>query len=89
MDYENSYKLAVIPVWPLRKDEIPLIVSYFFSASPVFLKGMGADPNKLPNKQEWAQSIENEIDLPLEKKSYSIYSGFTTTKRLDIPTLPF
>ena len=39
-DYENSYKLAVITVRPLRKEEIPLIVSYFFSASPEFLKGM-------------------------------------------------
>ena len=55
-------------VRPLKKEEIPLIVSYFFSASPEFLKGMGADPNKLPNKQEWAQSIENEIDLPVEEK---------------------
>ena len=55
-------------VRPLRKEEIPLIVSYFFSASPEFLKGMEADPNKLPNKQEWAQSIENEIDLPVEEK---------------------
>ena len=29
---------------------------------------MGANPNKLPNKLEWTQTIKNEIDLPLEEK---------------------
>ena len=55
-------------VRPLTKEEIPLIVSYFFSATPGFLRGMGANPDKLPNKLEWTQTIEKEIDLPLEEK---------------------
>ena len=55
-------------VRPLTKEEIPLIVSYFFSATPGFLRGMGANPDKLPNKLEWSQTIEKEIDLPLEEK---------------------
>ena len=57
-----------IQVRPLKKEETPLIVSYFFSATPEFLRGMGANPNKLPNKLEWTQTIKNEIDLPLEEK---------------------
>ena len=55
-------------VRPLTKEEIHLIISYFHSATPDFLRGMGADPNKLPNKTEWTQTIEKEIDLPLEEK---------------------
>lgn len=55
-------------VRPLTKEDIPLIVSYFFSATPEFLRGMGANPDKLPNKLEWTQTIEKEIDLPLEEK---------------------
>ncbi len=39
-----------VQVRPLAKEEVPLIISYFFTASPEFLRGMGADPDKLPNK---------------------------------------
>ena len=53
-------------VRPLTKEEITLIVSYFFSATHESLKGMGTNPDKLPSKLEWTQTIEKEIDLPLE-----------------------
>ena len=29
---------------------------------------MGADPDKLPNKTAWAQTLEKEIGLPLKEK---------------------
>ena len=51
---------------PLTKEEIPLIVSCFFLATPESLKGMGTNPDKLPSKLEWTQTIEKKIDLPLE-----------------------
>lgn len=57
-----------IQVRPLKKEKIPLIVSYFFSATPEFSRGKGANPNKLPNKLEWTQTIKNQTDLPLEEK---------------------
>lgn len=55
-------------VRPLTKEEVPLITSYFFAASPKFLRRMGADPDKLPNKIAWTQAIEKEIELPLKEK---------------------
>lgn len=57
-----------VQVRPLAKAEVPLIISYFFTATPEFLRGMGADPDKLPNKTAWAQTLEKEIDLPLKEK---------------------
>ncbi len=77
-----------IQVRPLKKEKIPLIVSYFFSATPEFSRGKGANPNKLPNKLEWTQTIKNQIYLPLEEKSYSTYFGFIIINPLGIPTLP-
>ena len=48
-------------VRPLTKEEITLIVSYFFSATPESLKGMGTNPDKLPSKLEWTQTIEKKL----------------------------
>jgi hypothetical protein len=53
-----------VQVRPLAKEEVPLIISYFFTASTEFLRGTGANPDKLPNKTAWAQTLEKKLAYP-------------------------
>ena len=39
-----------ISVREMKENDIEQIVEYFTNATPEFLIGMGADPNKLPSK---------------------------------------
>ena len=41
-------------------NDIELIVDYFYSASPEFIRGMGADKNKLPKRSEWINKLRSE-----------------------------
>ncbi len=52
----------------LSGDEIPLIVDYWTSASPEFLKGMGADPQKIPTKNDLSDMLQNVVAAPFNEK---------------------
>ncbi len=49
--------------------DIKKIVDYFLLASPIYLKGMGADPQKLPNRKVWINHIKKEWEMELVSKS--------------------
>lgn len=72
-------------VRPLTKEEMLLIVSYFFSATAIFLKGMGANPDKLPNELKRTQ----KIDLPLEEKKLFYFLWIHNHKHVGHSNLPF
>ena len=50
--------------------EIDLIINYFLTASPEFLKGMGVDTDKLPDKDKWKETIRTDFILPIEKRKF-------------------
>lgn len=50
--------------------DIEKILDYFFNADVNFLKSMGADKNKLPNREKWIQSLESELTKPYKDKDY-------------------
>jgi RimJ/RimL family protein N-acetyltransferase len=50
--------------------DIEMIVDYFVNADSNFLKGMGADIDKLPEKQEWINKLELEYKKPFNKKEF-------------------
>lgn len=52
------------------KPDIEKIVDYFIHAESHFLKGMGADKSKLPEREKWIQNLESELEKPNIKKGY-------------------
>ncbi len=54
-----------LTVREIQANEIEKIVNYFVNADNEFLKAMGADKSKLPEKNEWIEKMEYEF-----KKSY-------------------
>jgi len=55
-----------LSVRELQLADIEKVVDYFVHADTEFLKGMGADKSKLPEKKEWMEILKLEI-----KKSYA------------------
>lgn len=54
----------------MQANEIAQIVNYFVTADAEFLKGMGADKNKLPKKKEWIEKLECELKKPFAEKEF-------------------
>ena len=57
----------------MKESDVKLVVDYFVNADSDFLKGMGADKSKLPDRTEWIAKIKGELNKPIkEKKLYYI-----------------
>ena len=52
------------------REDINLIVDYFYNADPEYLKSMGADKNKLPEKLSLSEKLSKEFDKPIAEKEY-------------------
>lgn len=52
----------------MQAREAPLIVNYFHSSPPEYLLGMGADPAKLPEAEEWIRTIQWQCNTPFSRK---------------------
>jgi RimJ/RimL family protein N-acetyltransferase len=62
-----------LSVKEIQKSDIELIAQYWLNASPTFLKNMGVDTTKMPNKNEWETMLSKQLDQPMqEKQSYCI-----------------
>ena len=46
----------------MKASDADLVVDYFANADPDYLKGMGADKSKLPDRTEWIEKIIAEIN---------------------------
>ena len=46
------------------------IVGYFVDAEVDYLLDMGADPNKLPSREDWTTKLLEEFDKPIQEKEY-------------------
>lgn len=58
-----------IKVREIREKDAEKIVSYFLNAKPKFLKKLGADQSKLPEKQIWVNNIEKDIQREYQHKN--------------------
>lgn len=54
----------------LQVDDIERIVDYFLQSNTEFLKGMGADKSKLPNRKEWIDLLKVELEKPYSEKEF-------------------
>ena len=52
------------------KSDIEKIVDYFIRAEAHFLKGMGADKSKLPEREKWIQNLESELEKSNVERGY-------------------
>lgn len=52
------------------ESDIEKIVDYFIDAESDFLKGMGADKSKLPERKEWIHNLQSELIKPYREKDY-------------------
>ncbi len=62
-----------------RKD-IELIVNYFVNSDANFLKAMGADKSKLPDKKEWIEKLNLEFDKSNEEQEFYYIIWFLNKK---------
>jgi RimJ/RimL family protein N-acetyltransferase len=62
-----------LSVREIEEQDIAHIISYWQNASNEFLLGMGANPTKLPDTEQWQQMLLEQISKPYtEKASYCI-----------------
>ncbi|MEO9806310.1 MAG: GNAT family protein [Reichenbachiella sp.] len=48
--------------------DVERVVDYFVQATQDFLRGMGADKSKLPERANWIERIKHELDIPFDQK---------------------
>jgi len=54
----------------MNESDIKLIIDYFINADSQFLKEMGADKSKLPNRTEWIKKLNREFKRQNEQKEF-------------------
>jgi RimJ/RimL family protein N-acetyltransferase len=52
----------------MKESDVQYVVDYFVNADPAYLKGMGADKNKLPGRVEWIAKVVEELNKPFKVK---------------------
>ena len=52
----------------MKKSDAELIVNYFVNSDHNYLKAMGADKTKLPNKEDWVAQLKKELEKPNNEK---------------------
>lgn len=58
----------MLSVRELEPGDIPLLLDYWFNASPPFLRDMGVDLNKMPSRQQFNDMLLTQLALPVEKR---------------------
>lgn len=54
----------------IKQDDVELIIYYFLNSDHAFLKGMGVDPEKLPNRHEWQNLISEDLLRPMHRRQF-------------------
>ncbi len=62
-----------LSVRPITEQDVPLIIDYWLTATEEYLRGMGADPEKIPSREEWNAMLNAQLAAALpDKKAYAI-----------------
>lgn len=59
-----------LSVRTMQQADIALMVDYFHNSSEAFLKGMGADKSKFPNRADWIKLIEEDWQKKKPDKAF-------------------
>jgi len=62
---------SILSVRPMTATDVALICDYWCTASHDSLRGMGADPAKMPTRDNWLQMLNTQLETPMSgKKSW-------------------
>jgi RimJ/RimL family protein N-acetyltransferase len=59
-----------LAVREMERLEIVSIVDYFLDSDAYFLKGMGAEKSKLPNRKDWIKKLNIELEKSNKEKDF-------------------
>jgi len=59
-----------LSVRPWQDGDIPSVINYFLDASEAYIRGLGADPEKLPIYDKWYEALSKEVELSASEQSY-------------------
>lgn len=63
----------VLSVREIQKNDLPSIIDYWLGSDPAFLRGMGVDLGKMPDREQWTAMLAAQLDQSYEdKKSYCL-----------------
>lgn len=63
----------ILSIREMQESDLDLILDYWFASSAEYLAGMGADINKLPERQAWRERLGAQLGQSYpEKQSYAI-----------------
>lgn len=65
-------------VRPMQPHEIDLMLDYFLGLDEAMLRGMGVEPSKLPQRDEWKQLLTDDFNKRIDQREF-----FYTTWELD------
>jgi RimJ/RimL family protein N-acetyltransferase len=71
--HSPSTRLQITPF--VCADDYARMVEYFLTADEPFLRGMGVDPNKLPERGAWLDRLLSDLARPDEQKQ-TFYLGW-------------
>ncbi len=61
----DTYALSVREI---QEQDVALIVNYWMEASPDYLRGMGADPAKIPGREQFTAMLKEQLRQSYEEK---------------------
>lgn len=62
-----------LTVREMQKEDLDLLIAYWCTASPAYLRSMGADPAKVPSADKLRQALTHQVELPMqEKQSFAL-----------------
>lgn len=65
--------MNTLSVRELESKDIESIIEYWLGAEPAFLEGMGVDLSKMPSREAWESSLNEQLSQAIpDKKSYCI-----------------
>ena len=59
----------ILLVKELKEKDVNLIADYWFNSPPEHLRGMGVDPAKMPQKDDFKTALLTQLTLPFEEKN--------------------
>jgi len=59
-----------LTVREMKSEDIALVVDYFLDAEEDFIRGMGAEKSKLPNREDWIKKLQLEVKKAYHDKEF-------------------
>ncbi len=65
----NGKPANTLSVRELQSWDIEYVLGYWFNAGKDFLKAMGVDPGKMPGKESYRKTLQDQLKLPYDQKT--------------------